>query len=193
MVSYGISYDNSDDESDDKKMDMIDQQDHEFATRMARAKTDHKRLKIILSHPALKPKVWAQPAEITDIGIETRHGETTLKTAHTPVSKRKRNDYEIAETTAEMPPSKRKRVNETFEITEEPTPESIVTVEQGTKEFRNTVKESENVDRRTKLCSACPEDAANFVSNVYHSLRARTTGTRKQEGQCQQDISRKEY
>ena len=33
-----------------------------------------------------------------------------------PVSKRKCDDYEIAETTAEMPPSKRKRVNETPEM-----------------------------------------------------------------------------
>ena len=50
MVSFGISYDDSDNRSDDEEMDIINQQNYEFATRMVRAKTDHKRLKIIILH-----------------------------------------------------------------------------------------------------------------------------------------------
>ena len=56
--------------------------------------------------------------------------EMTLKTANTPVSKRKRDECEITE----MPPSKQKRVYKTPEITDEPTPEYIVTVEQEAEE-----------------------------------------------------------
>ena len=52
MVSFGISYDNSKDELDDEETDIIDQQNDEFATRTVRAKTDHERLKMILSQPS---------------------------------------------------------------------------------------------------------------------------------------------
>ena len=65
------------------------------------------------------------------MGRDTRHAEEmTLTTANTPVSKHKRDECEITE----MPPYKRKRVNETPEITDEPTPESLVTVEQEAEE-----------------------------------------------------------